>query len=99
MGMSFEPQYSQKDNSSGRLLWGKVRDRKEQADSLPVEPPEKPKNTGGGSLSLLQGIFPNWESKWGRLHCKRIVHQLSSQGFPTTYNGYSYAYIKASLIL
>ena len=29
-----------------------------QADSLPSEPPEKPKNTGVGSLSLLQRIFP-----------------------------------------
>ena len=28
-----------------------------QADSLPSEPPKKPKNTGVGSLSLLQGIF------------------------------------------
>ena len=27
------------------------------ADSLPFEPPGKPKNTGVGSLSLLQGIF------------------------------------------
>ena len=26
-----------------------------QADSLPAEPPEKPKNTGVGRLSLLQG--------------------------------------------
>ena len=30
-----------------------------QVDSLPGEPPEKPKNTGVGSLSLLQGIFAN----------------------------------------
>ena len=29
-----------------------------QADSIPSEPPEKPKNTGVGSLCLLQGIFP-----------------------------------------
>ena len=29
-----------------------------QVDSLPVEPPGKPKNTGVGSLSLLQGNFP-----------------------------------------
>ena len=29
-----------------------------QADSLPAEPPGKPKNTGLGRLSLLQGIFP-----------------------------------------
>ena len=30
-----------------------------QADSLPAKPPEKPKNTGVGSLSLLQGILTN----------------------------------------
>ena len=29
-----------------------------QVDSLPAEPPGKPKNTRVGSLSLLQGIFP-----------------------------------------
>ena len=29
-----------------------------QVDSLLSEPPGKPKNTGVGSLSLLQGIFP-----------------------------------------
>ena len=28
-----------------------------QVDSLPAEPQGKPKNTGVGSLSLLQGIF------------------------------------------
>ena len=28
-----------------------------QVDSLPSEPPGKPKNTGVGSLSLLQGIL------------------------------------------
>ena len=28
-------------------------------DSLPAEPQGNPKNTGVGSLSLLQGIFPN----------------------------------------
>ena len=27
-------------------------------DSLPTEPPQKPKNTGVGGLSLLQQIFP-----------------------------------------
>ena len=33
-----------------------------QADSLPAEPQEKPKNTGVGSLSLLYGVFPTQES-------------------------------------
>ena len=36
-----------------------------QADSLPAEPQGKPKNTGVGSLSLLQQIFLTQESNWG----------------------------------
>ena len=36
-----------------------------QADSLPAEPQGKPKNTGVGSPSLLQKIFPTQESNWG----------------------------------
>ena len=38
-----------------------------QADSLPVELQRKPKNTGVGSLSLLQGIFLTQELNWGLL--------------------------------
>ena len=53
-----------------------------QADSLPAEPPGKPKNTGVGSLSLLQQIFPIQESNRGVLHCRRILYQLSYQGSP-----------------
>ena len=34
-------------------------------------------NTGLGSLSLLQGIFPTQGSKQGLLHCRRIHYQLS----------------------
>ena len=34
-------------------------------------------NTGVGSLSLLQGIFPTQESNWGLLHCGQILYQLS----------------------
>ena len=32
-----------------------------QADLLPAEPQGKPRNTGMGSLSLLQAIFPTYE--------------------------------------
>ena len=39
-----------------------------QADSLPTESQEKPKNIGVGSLSLLQWIFPTQESNQGFLH-------------------------------
>ena len=48
-----------------------------QVDSLPAEPPWKPKNTGVGSLSLLQQIFPMQESKQGLQHYRKISYQLS----------------------
>ena len=51
-----------------------------QTDSLPSEPPGKPKNIGAGSLSLLQGIFLTQESTQGLLHCRWILYQLSYQG-------------------
>ena len=47
-----------------------------RADSLSAEPQGKPKNTGVGSLSLLQGIFPTQESNQGLLHCRWILYQL-----------------------
>ena len=53
-----------------------------QVDSLPAEPPGQPMNTGVGSLSPLQGIFPSQESTWGLLHCRWILYQLSHQGSP-----------------
>ena len=51
-----------------------------QMDSLPDEPQGKPKNTGVGSLSLLQCIFLTHESNQGVLHCRQILYQLSYQG-------------------
>ena len=51
-----------------------------QVDSLLSEPPGKPKNTGVGSLSLVQGLFLTQESNWGLLHCKWFLYQLSYQG-------------------
>ena len=52
------------------------------ADSLPAEPQGKPKNTGVGSLSLLQWIFSTQESNRGLLHCRQILYQLSYQRSP-----------------
>ena len=54
-----------------------------QAGSLPAEPQGKPKNTGVGSLSLLQRLFPTQESNGGLLQCRQILYQLSYQGSPT----------------
>ena len=53
-----------------------------QADSLPAEPPRKPKNTGVGNLALPQGIFLIQELNQDLLHCRWILYQLSDQGNP-----------------
>ena len=68
--------------SPGDLLNPGIKPRSPtlQADSLPSEPPGKPKNTGAGSLSLLQQIFSTQESNRGLLHYRRILYQLSYQG-------------------
>ena len=48
-------------------------------DSLLFEPPRKSKNTGMGSLSLLQGSFLTQESNRGLWHFRWILYQLSYQ--------------------
>ena len=63
-------------------------------DSLPAEPQGKPKNTGVGSLSLLQGSFPTQESNWGLLPCRWILYQLSYEGSPTHVYSFLYIYIQ-----
>ena len=55
-----------------------------QADSLPSEPSGKTKNSGVGSLSLLQGIFPTLGLNPGLLHCRQVLYQLSHQGSHTS---------------
>ena len=48
-----------------------------QVDSLPAELQEKSKNTGVGSLSLLQWIFPTQELNQDLLHCSiREAHNI-----------------------
>ena len=64
-----------------------------QVDSLPTELSGKQEygeyysswnyigqNTGVGSLSLLQEIFPIWESNPGLPHCRQILCQMSHKG-------------------
>ena len=45
-------------------------------------------NTGVGSLSLLQWIFPTQESNQGLPHCRRILYQLSYEGSPSSFEIY-----------
>ena len=60
----------------------KAGSSKLQADSLPSKQPGKPKNTGVGSLSLLQGIVPTQESNPGFPHYRQLLYHLSYVGSP-----------------
>ena len=53
-------------------------------------------NTGVGSLSLLQGIFPTQGSNPGLQQCRRILYQLSHKGSPTTLERIDYLFSRSS---
>ena len=67
-----------------------------QVDSLPSEPPGKSKNTGLGSLSLLQGIFPTQELNQSLLHCRWILYQLSHKRSPRILEWVAYPFPSGS---
>ena len=53
-------------------------------------------NTGVGSLSLVQGIFPTQESNPGLSHCRQILYQLSKKGSPRILELVAYPFSSAS---
>ena len=53
-------------------------------------------NTGVGSLSLFQGIFPTQGSNPGLLHCRQILYQLSHQGSPRIVEWVAYPFSSGS---
>ena len=69
-----------------------------QVDSLPIEPPGKPQNTGVGvgSHFLLQGIFPTQGWNLGLSHCRWILYHLSHQGSPRILEWVAYLFSRGS---
>ena len=53
-------------------------------------------NTGVGSHSLLQGIFPTQGSNPGLPHCKQILYQLSHKGSPRILEWVAYSFSSRS---
>ena len=53
-------------------------------------------NTGLGSLSLLQGIYPTQKSNPDLPHCRQIFYQLSHQGSPRILEGVAYPFSSRS---
>ena len=70
-----------------------------QADSLLTKPPGKPKNTGMGSLSLLQGIFPTQGSNRRLSRCRWVLYQLSHQGSPRILAWVAYPFSSGSSVI
>ena len=70
--------------SSGDLLDPGLEPRAPalQANSLPAEQPRKPKNTGVGSLPLLQGNFLTQELSQGLHLAGDFLYQMSYWGSP-----------------
>ena len=67
-----------------------------QVDSLPAEPQGKPKNTGLGSLSLLQEILPTQRSNPGLLYYRQILYQLNHKGSPRILEWVAYPFSSGS---
>ena len=53
-------------------------------------------NTGMGSCSLLQGIFPTQGSNPGLPHCRQILYQLRHQGSPRILEWVAYPFSSGS---
>ena len=53
-------------------------------------------NTGVGSSSLLQGIFPTQGSNPGLPHCRQILYQLNYQGSPRILEWVVYPFSRGS---
>ena len=53
-------------------------------------------NTGVGSRSLLQGIFPSQGSNPGLPHCGQILYQLSHKGSPRILEWVAYPFSRGS---
>ena len=53
-------------------------------------------NTGVGSLSFLQGIFPIQRSNPGLPHCRWILYQLSHMGSPRVLEWVAYSFSSRS---
>ena len=79
----------------------KSESRSVMSDSLQLHELYSPwnspgQNTGVGSHSLLQGIFPTQGFNPGLSHCRRILYQLSRKGSPRILEWVAYPFSSES---
>ena len=83
------------------LIYIYIKSRSVTSDSLQphglYSPWNSPgQNTGGGSLYLLQGIFPTQWLNPGLPHCRQILYQLSHKGSPGLLGWVAYPFPRGS---
>ena len=81
--------------------WKEGESRSVVSDSLRPHGLQSPwnspgQNTGRGSLSLLQGIFPTQRLNPGLPHCRQILYQLSHKGSPRILEWVAYPFSSGS---
>ena len=86
-------------DSFGGSMWSESRSL--MSDSLRphglYSPWNSPgQNTGVGSLSLLQGIFPTQGLNPGLPHCRQVLYQLSHRGSPRITQWAAYPFSRGS---
>ena len=91
--------FDQEDTCGQGLLRGKVKVAQLcptlcHSMDYPWNSPDQ--NTGVGSLSLLQGIFPTQGSNPGLLHWRRILYQLSHKRSPRILEWVAYSFSSGS---
>ena len=84
-----------------RQSWSESESRSVMSDSLQLHGLHSPwnspgQNTGVGSLSLLQGIFPTQGLNPGLPHCRQILYQLSQKGSPRILEWVAYCFSSRS---
>ena len=81
--LGFAHYSSSNENREGHIYWGSECHSVVSNSLVPYSPRNCPgQNTGVGSLSLLQGIFPTQGSNPGVPHCSQILYQLNHRGSP-----------------
>ena len=88
---------------SSHCFWGESESERRSVSSSSLQPHvlyspwNSPGcNTGAGSLSFLQGIFPTQGSNPGLPHCRQILHQLSHKGSPRILEWVAYPFSRGS---
>ena len=98
-GVDGDPQGTQLQRELQAAVWpGREGEKKNVKDPRELYSPwnSPGRDTGVGSLSLLQGIFPTKGQNPGLPHCTWVLYQLSHKGSPRILRWVAYPFARGS---